>query len=298
MRHEFFKVGDAGPRKNTLNVGTPDFDRSASVDMWFRSDSLVGNQVLFESGGEGAGMSLTLGDADGSGAANDLLFRVLGTGGQWLTAMAPIDAFSDPLTDFIHATAVFSDDNDDRFAALYVNGELADRMNGTAGAAHSLQWDVYDGAGIGKKVGALGGKSGGGTQPFDGAFVGELAALDFWNYALAQDQVVAGYELALWEASFGKNADADADGDGDSDGTDFLMWQRMLSGAFPPFSQQAGVDNRTVPEPSTMALIGLGLLLMAAVHRRGRRRRADTVRHAWTSAFLVGRGDSVSWNIS
>jgi arylsulfatase A-like enzyme len=48
MRRKYFHVGDVGPRKNTPNPGTPDFDRSASFDMWFRAGDLTHNQVLFE----------------------------------------------------------------------------------------------------------------------------------------------------------------------------------------------------------------------------------------------------------
>lgn len=193
MRHAFFQVGDIAIRRNTVNPGTPDFDRSASIDMWFKSAAIEGSQVLFETGGLTSGMSLTLGDADGIGGSNDLRFRVLGAGGKWLTATAPIDVFSNPHTDFIHATAVFSDDNDDRYAAIYINGALAARSQGLAGSTNSLQWDSYDGAGIGNTVGSLGGGLGPGVLPFDGGFVGELAAVDFWNYALDESEIVARY---------------------------------------------------------------------------------------------------------
>ena len=204
MRRKFFHVGDVGPRKNVPSPGTPDFNRSASFDMWFRADALNHNQVLFESGDAAKGLSLTLGDADANGSFNDLRLRVLGANGQALTATVPINTFADPTTDFIHATAVFNDSDADRYVEVYVNGALAGRVAGTAGAANSLFWDGYDMAGLGKMAGAGVGANGGpGALPFNGGFTGKMAAADFWNTALTPSMVAANYNAKLHAVGFG-----------------------------------------------------------------------------------------------
>jgi len=204
MRRKYFHVGNIGPRYNTPNAGTADFDRSASFDVWFRASNLNHNQVLFESGDGTKGLSLTLGDADSNGSFNDLRLRVLGANGQNLTATVPINAFANPTTDFIHATAVFNDSDADRYVELYVNGALAGRVNGTAGSANSLFWDGYDTAGLGKMAGTgIGANGGTGDLPFNGGFTGQMAAADFWNYALTPSIVASNYNAKLHAVGFG-----------------------------------------------------------------------------------------------
>jgi hypothetical protein len=203
MRHVFFRVADDSPRNtNILNIelGTPDFDRSASVDMWFRAAGLNRNQVLFETGNGVAGMSLTLGDADASGAFNDLRFRVLSANGQAYDITTPLDTFANPTADFVNATAVVSDVDADRFIELYVNGALAGRVNVPAGAANSLDWDGFrqlDQAGMGGANGGLGAAGGPGNLPFNGTFVGQIAEVDFWNQAISAVTVAQRYNAKL-----------------------------------------------------------------------------------------------------
>jgi hypothetical protein len=205
MRRKYFHVGDIGPRKVTPNPGTPDFNRSATFDLWFKATNLSHNQVLWESGDGAKGISLTLGDADSNGSFNDLRLRILGANGQALTATAAIDAFANPTADFIHATAVFNDSDADRYVELYVNGARVMRVNGITGSANSLFWDGYDGAGLGKMGGAgLGANGGPGSElPFNGGFTGRIASADFWNYALTSSQVAANYNSKLHAPSYG-----------------------------------------------------------------------------------------------
>ena len=66
-----------------------------------------------------ASLMVTLGDADANGSFNDLRFRVRGQSGEAVTVTAPLNAFANPVTDFVHATIVFSDSDSDRFASLY-----------------------------------------------------------------------------------------------------------------------------------------------------------------------------------
>lgn len=207
MKGRFFHVGDTGPRQNTINVGTPDFDRSVAADVWFSAADLTHNQVLLESGNATQGISLTLGDADGNGSFNDLRFRVRGLSGDALTVTVPVNSFANPLADFINATAVFSDNDNARYVELYVNGALAGRVDGTLGSAASLQWDGYDDAGLGKTGGSgLGANAGAGDLPFNGAFKGKMAEVSYWNYALTPSQIASNYNAKLDAVSFGVKA--------------------------------------------------------------------------------------------
>lgn len=204
MNSRFFHVSDPTARTTTLNPGTNDFDRSMTAEVWFRVSDMQGNRILMESGDATKGMSLTLGNADGVGNSNDLRFRVLGASGEALTIDAQIDRFADPTKDFIHATAVFSDNDNSRFVQLYINGALAGQTNGQLGAEHSIQWDGYDRAGLGNAGGnGLGAAGGAGAQPFNGGFRGEIATAKFANYALTPANVLASYNSALAPTNFG-----------------------------------------------------------------------------------------------
>lgn len=212
MRQNFIQVADDGPRAHLLNPGTPDWDRSASIELWVRTDSLSQGGVLMESGDGTGGISVTLGDADGDGLNNDMRFRVLGLVGadtgtgvlQGFSATAKIDEFSNPTRDFVHLVAVFNDDPNDRYQEIYVNGALAARVDAALGPDGSPQWDTYDMAGLGNIGGnGLGGNSGGGALPFTGGFHGEFTQVKFYNYAITADVVQTDYNSMLYPASYG-----------------------------------------------------------------------------------------------
>ncbi len=209
LGREFFRVSDS-----RAPFGQ-DSDRSATMEFWVRLNGLDQDQILFESGDGAAGLSLTLGDANGDGSQNDLRFRVLGKSGQSLTATVPIDAFADPTKDFVQASAVINDDNSNRYIEIYINGALAARVNGTPGAAGTLEWDIhntswlgYQHAGLGGAVGggpgnALGGNAGTGDLPFAGNFEGDIAAFNFYNYVLNSSDIASRYNAVLDPAGFG-----------------------------------------------------------------------------------------------
>jgi arylsulfatase A-like enzyme len=207
MRRKYFHVGDHAVRRTDIvnvSVGTPDFDRSASTEVWFRASNLTHNQVLWESGDGNTGISMTLGDADANGSFNDLRFRVRGANGQALTVTVPIDSFANPVNDFVNATAVFNDSDADRFVELYVNGALAGRTIGTPGPDGSLRWDGYDQAGLGKAAGAaLGANGGTGALPFNGGFTGQMAGVNFWNHAINASTIAGNYNSMLDPVSLG-----------------------------------------------------------------------------------------------
>lgn len=205
MKREYFRVSD------NRTAADKDADRSASVGMWVRTDSLNSNQVLFESGDGTAGLSMTIGDADANGSFNDLRLQVLGNNGKLLTATVPIDKFIDPTADFFQATAVFSDNPSDRFVEIYINGAVAGRVQGLAGANNTIYWDAqnlgWNGfyqAGIGAMGGTgVGGDGGTGARPFVGGFKGEISRFSFYNYAVSSENVLSSYNAVLSPASWG-----------------------------------------------------------------------------------------------
>ncbi len=212
MRRLFFQVGDDGPRQVFPNVGTPDWNRSATMEFWVRLDSLAQNAVLMESGDGTGGISVSLGDADSDGLKNDLRFRVLGLVGadtgvgtlKGFSATAKIDNFADPTQDYVHLVAVFNDDPTNRYQEIYVNGALATRVDAALGADESPQWDTYDMAGLGGVGGnGLGGNGGTGDLPFSGGFHGEFAKVRFYNYAVTVSTVQSNYNSVLAPSNFG-----------------------------------------------------------------------------------------------
>lgn len=81
------------------------------------------------------------------------------------------------------------------------------------------------------------------------------------------DLKVDGDDLTIWQQGYGSIAISapsirgDADGDLDVDGADFLIWQRE-------FNATAGAPQlRAVPEPTALAMFGVGLLTTAFVRR-------------------------------
>lgn len=187
MRRKFFHVSDP------VLPDTYDADHSASIELWIRVDDLAGPHILFESGGGTAGLSLTMGDAIGNLANDDVRFRILGSDGNHLTLTARIGPVVDPTTQFIQLVAVFRDDPLSRSAILYVNGVPRGWVDGLGGP-DEIDWDSVDDAGLGRAAGALGGNGGSGDLPFPGAnFAGEIAMFRFNNYAISGAEVLARY---------------------------------------------------------------------------------------------------------
>ena len=81
MTRKFFHVSDA------QLPDVFDADHSSSFEFWLRVDALVQEQVLFETGDSVSGLSITLGDGDGDGLADDVRLRILGDDGNELTVI-------------------------------------------------------------------------------------------------------------------------------------------------------------------------------------------------------------------
>ncbi len=63
-------------------------------------------------------------------------------------------------------------------------------------------------------------------------------------------------DLTTWQNAFGNSSAGDTDGDLDSDGADLLAWQRQFTGNLNPLGKSS-----TIPEPSTVILLFVGLIL-------------------------------------
>jgi hypothetical protein len=95
-------------------------------------------------------------------------------------------------------------------------------------------------------------------------FLFETAAVaedgDFNN-----DNVVDGADFLIWQRGFGPtgtNLTGDADGNGVVDGADLAIWKSQFGGA------PAAAVAAAVPEPATLALGGLAVMLIGMVSRR------------------------------
>ncbi len=84
-----------------------------------------------------------------------------------------------------------------------------------------------------------------------------------------KSRTVDSVDLAIWQASYGMNANGDADGDGDSDGRDFLIWQNQFDSSIDP-----GPLTATVPEPGCQLLV-ISALLAASIYRTTRLKFLD-----------------------
>jgi hypothetical protein len=204
IHHQFFQVSD---NKSSAIDG----DNSVTFSTWVRFDDLATEQMIFEAGASTQGLSLTVGDANGDGTKDELRFRIVEGTTKQLTLTAEIDEFVDPTRDFVHITAVFSDNDSDRYAEVYINGALAGHVNGIAGAAGAISWDGYFQASLGgmttgttgswgysNKPDTMGGAGGSGTLPFTGGSLrGEIAEFEFRNHALTADQIRDHYNSYL-----------------------------------------------------------------------------------------------------
>ncbi|BBO31357.1 sulfatase-like hydrolase/transferase [Lacipirellula parvula] len=201
MFRPFFRVSD--PKANSPY----DKDNSATLSMWLKIDAMDRNQLVFETGdGNSAGMSMSIGDADGDGVFNDVRVRVLGQGDVSLTATGKLDVFDNPTKRFMEVTAVISDDPANRYLDLYINGALFTHIAGIAGAAGTVNWDGLDEAGLGNARGYssnnVGGNGGTGPRPFLGGFRGQIAEMRFANYAVTAANVASMYNAKFDAAGY------------------------------------------------------------------------------------------------
>ena len=209
-QHGFRFDGDDGMKRIYFHVSDPplpeqfDKDHSASFEFWLRLNSMSQPHVLFETGDWERGLSLTIGDADDDGHFDDLRLRAKDKE-RHIVVTSEFDIFSNPVLDFVHVVAVVSDHEDDRYAEIYVNGALLDRIDGLSGEKSHINWDGWDEAGLGRSRGrGMGANSGFGDLPFNGGNLdGDLAYFGFYNYAINGETVAHNYNTMLDDVDVG-----------------------------------------------------------------------------------------------
>ncbi len=185
--------GDDGMER--VHFSVPYSDHSATFEFWLRLDSLNQEHMLFETGHTAQGLSVTIGDADSDGEFDDIHFRAKAPGSSVITATSELDRFTDPTHDFVQVVAVISNDLNDRYAEIYINGSLFERTEGLA----NINWDHTNKAGLGLAGGSkVGGDSGIGELPFTASgFNGDLAFMRYYNQAIDAHEVLNNYNLML-----------------------------------------------------------------------------------------------------
>ncbi|MDC0934713.1 hypothetical protein OAS39_00400 [Pirellulales bacterium] len=93
-----------------------------------------------------------------------------------------------------------------------------------------------------------------------------FVAVDFFP-----NLVVDGFDLTIWESSFGVDSNADANGNGVSGGADFLLWQSELG-----VVAASNATANAVPEPAVWRLLAIGVVVLLGRRREARPSAAHT----------------------
>ena len=154
------------------------YEDSASIEIVFRPADLIGNEVLFETGGVAEGMSLAL-----NGSQLWLHLRDATT--NTVNAVFDLNELSlSQRSAFIHAVGIMDIDNNS--AKLYVNGEL--RSEAQIDEGELLVWTGNNNAGLGTVNGAV-------ASPVElTSFYGNIALLRLYPSILTPEQILTNYQ--------------------------------------------------------------------------------------------------------
>ncbi|MCA9248811.1 MAG: PEP-CTERM sorting domain-containing protein, partial [Planctomycetales bacterium] len=179
--YNFSSVGDRADTDD-FSAGTDPTNNDASFEFWFRPDDLVGNKLIFETGGTADGSSLSL-----SGSTLQWVSKDDGNSGAATADLTGLDSFG-----WYHAVAVVDLTND--LTSLYVKGGFQD-SNTLNGAA---DWSGTDDSRLGTIAGAVGGSTGAlGDLSGYGTFLGDIAVIRVYDTALTASEVFGIYSSAV-----------------------------------------------------------------------------------------------------
>jgi hypothetical protein len=156
----------------------------ATLEIWFKPDDLLGQEVLWDLGGNVDGSSFTLN--------NDLLQFIAKSGANDVSTVFDLDVGDDgaDYDDFIQAVA--SVDLDQNELTFFINGTPVATVSATG---NMLDWAGGDGVGLGGRHGNNTGGSNGALGNMDGYanFAGQIAVVNVYSSVLDADEVMAAY---------------------------------------------------------------------------------------------------------
>ncbi|MFT7219435.1 MAG: VCBS repeat-containing protein, partial [Candidatus Azotimanducaceae bacterium] len=166
-----FGATSAATTTNFGSIAGDPNDADASFELWFKPDDLVGDEMLFETGGGSNGFAIYLEDnllyVSARSTAVDVSTDIAGLEGDFIQVVGVVDLTNDLLN-------------------LYVNGSLAASLTFTGG-----DWDDGNDAGLGSVNGTSGAQNGGSYDSFQG----EIAKLRFYESALSTSEVLENYNV-------------------------------------------------------------------------------------------------------
>lgn len=213
-------VKDTYVHNNTLGLGVRGapvvFTGDVSVELWV--GSTVSNKIhaVFETGGTGKGLSLTIADDDDDGFEDEMCFAIGGTvaGGGNVITNVPETFFDGNLNQ-----VVLTYDSVSGTASIYYNGSFL--ASGSVGAG--VDWNGTDTFGIWGGAGSIGANT---LDIIDDAAIlggkGDVGMVRVYTHVLSLNEVgqsyhaVLGSSYEIWAASY--NLQEPASGDDDHDG--------------------------------------------------------------------------------
>ncbi|MBL4827584.1 MAG: hypothetical protein JKY66_07710, partial [Spongiibacteraceae bacterium] len=177
-----FDNGSGGGAESFDDLSGNPSDADATFEIWFRASADSDQDVLFESGAAGDGISLSL---DRTSSTNGVLEFKVKDGGADTQISIDLDSFSggiDPTSEFIQVVGVV-DTGSATGIRLYVNGQLA----ATGSAASITDWAGGDAAG-------LGGVNSGINFASGGNFEGDIASFRFYESAFVDADVTQNFD--------------------------------------------------------------------------------------------------------